>query len=337
MLCFYLANGGIFRMNRRPKIGLALGGGGARGFAHIGVLKVLEREKIPIDLIIGTSIGAVVGAAYVVNPNAAALERLIAANLDSSDESNTGLKILGKVHLGDVSKTDFLNKIKGIAQKEVFLTLALFRAGLLSASDIENCLKPFVSDTDMKETKIRYAATAVDLVSGAQVVLKHGSLLRAVMASCAVPGFIPAVSWDRMILVDGGLLGALPAAAARKEGMDIVIGVDVGSRLCPRDIIGDGVDTINRATEIMGYHLNSRCRDCVDILVEPAVSQIRWTDFAKHKALIREGEKAAETKVDEIQDMMDQRVRKRVLRWVRKRSSSLKNEAIKAPFPLPTS
>ena len=123
---------------------------------------------------------AVVGAAYVVKPNAAALERLVTANLDSSGGSNAGLKRLGKAQLGDGSSTNLLNRIMGTAQKEVFLSLALFKAGQLSQIDIENCVKPFISDINMEETKIGYAATAVDLVSGAQVVLKCGSLLHPV-------------------------------------------------------------------------------------------------------------------------------------------------------------
>ena len=105
-------------MRRRPKIGLALGGGGARGMAHIGVLKVLEQEKIPIDLIVETSIGALVGAAYAFNPDVEALEKRLSEVLDTRENGKAGLKLLGKLQWNDGAKSDLLRRIVRIAQKE---------------------------------------------------------------------------------------------------------------------------------------------------------------------------------------------------------------------------
>jgi len=108
------------QMRQRPKIGLALGGGGARGIAHIGVLKVLEKEKIPIDLIVGTSIGALVGAAYALKPDAKTLEARFSEVLDPKGNLNTGLKLIGKVQWDVGSKSDFLRRSSASHQKKCF-------------------------------------------------------------------------------------------------------------------------------------------------------------------------------------------------------------------------
>ena len=124
------------QMSRRPKIGLALGGGGAREIAHIGVLKVLEAEHIPIDIIVGTSIGALVGAVYALKPDAKALETRFSEVLNPKGNLNTGLKLIGKVQWDVASKSDFLRRIVRIAQKEIFLNFALFRNALLSTDEM---------------------------------------------------------------------------------------------------------------------------------------------------------------------------------------------------------
>ncbi len=212
-------------MIKRPILGLALGGGGALGIAHIGVLKVLEREKIPIDLIVGTSIGALLGAAYGANPDAISLEKRVSEVLNPNGKEKAGLKLLGRLQWNDSLKPDFFHRVVRIAQKEIFLNLATFREALLSENDLHECIEAFLPDIDLKETSIPCAVTAVDLVSGRQVVLKHGRLIHAVMASCAVPGFMPPVRWDEMVLVDGAVVGPVPACPAKDEGADIVIGV----------------------------------------------------------------------------------------------------------------
>ena len=305
-------------MKKKPKIGLALGGGGARGIAHIGVLKVLEQEKIPIVLIAGSSIGALVGAAYALNPDAHALESRLLEVLDPKKNGKTGLKRLGKVQWDEGSKSDFLRRIVRIAQKEMFLNFALFRNALLSEDDMRECVEAFVSDVAIETTKIPFGAIALDLISGKQLVLRHGSIVRAVMASCAVPGFMPAVSWEDMILVDGGVVNAIPSVSVREHGADTVIGVDVGSHLCRPSTIEDGIDSINRAMEIMSFYLSQRSRGGADVLIEPDVRQVTWTDFPNYEELIHLGDKAAESKIDEIRKMVTNPIRKKIVLWQKK-------------------
>ena len=316
-------------MKKRPKVGLALGGGGARGLAHIGVLKALERQGIPINLILGTSMGALVGAAYAVNPDVMALEKRVSKVLGPDGKRTPALRLLQRVHRNQGSKSDLLHRVVRIAEKEVFLSAAIFRNALFSENDIRECVESFLPDIDVKETIIPFAATAVDLVSGQQVVLKEGSLIRAVMASCAVPGFIRAVRWEGMILVDGGVEGAVPAGPAKSEGANVVIGVDVGACLSKPCAIEDGIDMINRAIEIMSFYLSKQSREGADVLIEPDVRQVEWTDFLNYEELIYEGEKAAESEIENIREMLNGRFRKRIFRWSKRLSPGSKIETIK--------
>ncbi|MEJ2164184.1 MAG: patatin-like phospholipase family protein [Desulfobacterales bacterium] len=305
-------------MDRRPKVGLALGAGGARGIAHVGVLKVLEREGIPIDLIVGTSIGALVGAAYAANPDAAALERRVCEVLDPDAKEKIGLKLLEKSYWEEDFKPDFFHRLVRIVQKELFLSLALFRSALLSEHDLRMSVEAFVPDIAIEDTRIPYCSTATDLQSGRPVVLKHGPLIRAVMASCAVPGFMPSVDWYGMTLVDGGVIDLLPAVPAKENGADVVVGVNVGLILASTYPVEDGIDAIHRATEIMNYYLSAAGRINAEVVVEPDVRDFSWTDFFAYKELIRRGEIAAEQKIAEIKKIVNPGFRDKVRRWSRK-------------------
>lgn len=285
---------------KKPKIGLALGAGGARGLAHIGVLKALERAGIVPDFIVGSSIGALVGAAYAVNPDAAALELRVAEVLGSKGWQKKGFKRLTKANRGGSVKSDLFDRMVGFAAKEMFLNLVLLRKALLSEKDLMECVTPFVCDIDLTETRIPFATAAVDLVSGRKVVLKEGSLIKAVMASCAVPGFMPPIPWNDMLLVDGGVIEAVPSAALGQTAAEVIIGVDVGVCICRPPDIWDGIDAIHRVTEIMSFYLSTGGRQLVDILIKPDVQHIHWTDFLKYEELIELGETATNLKWVEI-------------------------------------
>lgn len=290
-------------MTGKAKIGLALGGGGARGLAHIGVLNFLEREGIPLDLIVGTSIGALVGAAYAAEPDATAIEKKVIDFLSDGGKRSAGFKRLGKIQPFHPEKTGFLHRVARVAEKHVFLSFAILKRALISEENMRALLAVFLPDIDMKDTVIPFAASTVDLVTGKEVILKQGPLIPAVMASCAVPGFLPPVGVDGMVLVDGGVLDPVPVEAAKSAGADIVIAVDVGSCLCRAPSIEDGIDVINRATEIMSVCLNSRSCKGADLVIEPEVKQVPWTGFTYYLDVIGEGEKAAERKIEEIRRM----------------------------------
>jgi len=302
-------------MNPKPGISLVLGGGGARGIAHIGVLKVLERESIPLDLIVGSSIGALVGAAYAINPDAEALAERVAQVLGDENSSAPGFRLLHRVRQYEQDRSDLVSRLLHFAGKEVFLNLILVRKALLSEKDTRSCIEPFLKQIDLAETAIPCLVTAVDLISGNRVVVKRGPIIEAVMASCAVPGFMPPVALGDMLLVDGGVIDVVPSGPAREEGSGVVIGVDVGARMSHQTTIEDGVDAINRVAEIMEYHLSRPGRELADILIEPDVRHFHWTEFLSYNEIIERGEQAAESKLDEIHKAVRRMRRKQKLPW----------------------
>jgi NTE family protein len=291
-------------MTRRPKIGLALGGGGARGLGHIGVLKVLQREGIHPNLIVGTSMGALVGGAYAIKPDAIALERLTLDYLNPEGRQNRQLRVLGRLHWQEPEKSDRLHRLLRIAEKELALSLFLVRKSMLSERDVRRMLKAVLPDIQLEETRIPFAVTTVDLISGREVILNRGPLIQAVMASCAVPGVMPPVPWNGKLLADGGVIDPLPCRPAKEGGSDFVIGVDVGSCVCRPQPLMDGVDEIHRAMEIICFHLNKQSKEYADVVIEPDVKGVDWTDFLKYKDLIRNGEEAAESEIEKIRGMV---------------------------------
>ena len=177
------------------KIGLVLGSGGARGLAHIGILRVLEREKIPIDLIVGTSMGSLIGGIYASGMDAVTMEE-IAINISWQQTAR-------------------------------FFTPTISKAGLVDGNKIEKLLESFIGKKRIKDLKIPFATVSTDIENGKQAVIKNGKVSRAIRASCSIPGIFTPLKHRNRFLVDGGLVNPVPVDVAREMGADIVIGVNV--------------------------------------------------------------------------------------------------------------
>ncbi len=252
--------------NGRLKVGLALGGGVARGLAHIGVLSVLEEARVPIDCIAGTSMGAIIGAAYCAG--------------------------LGIDELRDVAaRTGWWQ-----------VSRPLFSAGgFVTFIHLERWLEENIGEFDVRDLAIPFAAVASDLLSGERVVLSEGRLCTAVRASCSVPGFVPPVETDGRMLVDGGITDNIPADVTRLLGADYVIGVDVFMpALRPR--LGPFSQGL-AAIETLVRHAGRGANEC-DALIVPDVEGRSYFKFSDHKELIRLGEQAAREQLPAILDAL---------------------------------
>ena len=214
-------------MGRRNRIGLVLGGGGARGLAHIGVLKVIEKASIRIEILVGSSIGALIGGAYTAGNSPREMEEKFAQYLESEAFQNSALKAIEKIRTDD--SLGFGKKIQGYLKDRYLLIQAMLKPGILSSEDFQTTIDFFVPDIPIEETQIPFRAVATDLVSGEQITFSSGSLRQAVRASCAVPGAVEPLQHGDMILSDGGIISLIPITVARKEGADIVIAVSVAS------------------------------------------------------------------------------------------------------------
>jgi NTE family protein len=252
---------------RVPRIGLALGGGAAKGFAHVGVIKVLEAAGLTPAVVSGTSAGSVVGALYASGLNGFALQEQSFA-LDESRVRDVTLFGAGGMVKGDKLQ-DYVNE-------------------LLKQRPLEQLSKPF-------------AVVATDLDSGNRIIFTRGNSGQAVRASCSVPGvFQPALISGRRY-VDGGLVSPVPVDAARQLGADIVIAVDISSKA--RDGKAEGMlSNLNQTITIMGQKLGEQEMTRADVVIRPRVGQIGAADFDQKHVAVLEGEKAAQAALPAIRD-----------------------------------
>jgi NTE family protein len=242
----------------RPGIGLALGGGFARGFAHLGVLKVLEQHHIPVSHIAGTSVGSIFGAAYA---SGAPLARILAA-------SRT-------IRFRDIARW------------------SVSRLGLASNHRLADLIERVFESKQFEDMKIPLAVVATDLAAGEPVVFRQGPLVEAIRASCAYPGLFEPIQIGTRCLADGGLVAPVPTQAARQLGASLVVGVSVGnqdeSRTSPKNIF----QVVARAVAAAQRHQADTWERSADLVIRPDVNGLSWDDFGRASEAIAAGEAAA--------------------------------------------
>jgi len=287
-------------VKEKLKVGLALGGGGARGLAHIGVLKVLEKEIIPIDLITGTSMGAIIGGVYALKKDISAIEK-IAEKYSKISEFNIDLSF------GEKEKKEkpfFLKKMSDFLKRGYILNLELRRKYINDGEGVKKIIKDLVGDKAFTDTKIPFAAIAADLVKGEKVIIRKGKLFDALLASASIPGMFPPVILDKKILVDGGIVDVVPIEAAQSLGANFVIGVNVGQTIKKRVEFDNAVEIFFRSDSITSAELRKLQLSFADVVITPKVGRFHWSDFSKPEQCIREGEIAAQNVISEIKEKL---------------------------------
>jgi len=283
------------------KIGLALGGGGARGFAHIGVMKVLEKEKITPDIIVGTSIGSIVGGAFASGMKIKEVEKRAEAFLKSDLYQSSELKAMGDAESGAEQRLS--RRIQSYFMTKIRLAQALYRPSILQIDEMQEFVNFFIPDIQIEETIIPFRAVATDLRSGECVALKKGSLRRSILASSAVPGALPPVEINGRQLSDGGIICTVPVQHLFEEGVQEVIAIAVDRDIALCSELQTAVDIYVRAGEIQGFHLEKYSLENAGIVIRPQIGNIHWTDFSRSKELISLGEAAAMKNLPEIQKL----------------------------------
>ena len=248
------------------KLGLALSGGGTRGFAHIGVLKAFEEEHIKFDCVTGTSVGSLIGAMYCAN----------------------------------IGVDQMIDEAKQVTRRDV-VGRFFFNSNSANIAAVANRL---LKDRTFNELSTPFAAVAVDLVDGQEVVLSSGNVSQAVSASCAVPAVFKPVEMDGMVLVDGGLLNNMPADVCRSMGAEIVIGVDLnhhrGEGTTSKKLASTLVacwSIVSKSTMYKGLH-NS------DVVIEPELKNFDRTSLKNIDEMVEEGYRAAKEKMAEIKEIL---------------------------------
>lgn len=281
---------------KKLKVGLALGGGGARGLAHIGVLKVLERENISIGLITGTSMGAIIGGAYALKKDISAIEK-IAEKYSKISEFNIDFSFSEKERK---DKPFFLKKMSDFLKRGYMLNLELRKKYINDGEGLKKIIKDLVGDKAFTDTKIPFAAVAADLVKGEKVIIRKGKLFDALLASASIPGMFPPVILDKKILVDGGIVDVVPIEAAQSLGASFVIGVNVSQTLKKRVEFNNAVEIFFRSDSITSSELRKLQLSFADVVITPKVGRFHWSDFSKPEQCVREGEIAAQNTILEL-------------------------------------
>lgn len=196
------------------KVGLALGGGGVRGFSHIGVLNVLEEEGIDIDLIVGTSVGALIGGAYASDQSPREIQAKIDAYLRSSEFDASTLKSVGLTFSPEGK--NFFKTARTFVMNRYWLIQSFFKQSILPSNDFHSLINYFLPEIDISETRVPFHVVSTDLITGKKIVFSKGPLRQAVLASCAVPGAVAPVRYGDWLLADGGITSLVPVQAARE-------------------------------------------------------------------------------------------------------------------------
>ncbi len=275
-------------MSKFPKIGLALGGGGARGLAHIGVLKVLTQAGIPINLITGSSMGAVVGAAYALSLDIDLVEKL-ARQLPVKTPQLEQLQNVNRMSRG---QKHAVKRIINFIKELYLLNLGATRTSLVDNETVVPLLTEVFNRHTFADLRLPFAAVATDLQSGEEITIRDGSLVQATLASMCVPGIFEPVEWHGRLLVDGSVTSQVPIAAAKELGAEFIIAVNVEAKIFRRHF-SRGIDILFQVDEIRGAELNRFKLAQADWVIHPKIGHVNWSQFSKVAECIRRGEEAA--------------------------------------------
>ncbi len=251
------------------KVAVVLGAGASKGFAHIGVLKVLEGQKIPINMVVGTSAGSLVGCLY-------------ASGLSAFQLQDLAMKI----------------------EKKDVIDYTVPNNGFIKGEKLEDFINRTVKNAPIEKLSIRFYAVATDIAKGDEAVFVSGNTGKAVRASCSVPGVFQPVKMTGRTYVDGGVVSPVAVDVARRNGADVVIAVDISGGI-EGDIPQGTMDTILQSVDIMYAKISEFQLKKADIVIRPDVRNIGSTEMEKRHQAILEGEKAAFAALPAIQKIMD--------------------------------
>lgn len=255
----------------RPRIALVLSGGGARGLAHIGVLKVLNEEKVPIDLIVGTSVGALIGALYASGQPVDKIE-----------------KMGEEINWNDLTNVTDSNIVK-----------LLIAERLLSTEKIEEYLNKKIGRKNFNELQIPFACIATDIITGERVIFRDGEVARAARASATIPGIFDPVEYRHRFLIDGGLYANIPTDVAKLLGADIIITVDVTSDFSKHNL-SNVFMILTQSIYIQGRLLDEERRKLSDFTIKPKIDDISVVDLGRSKECINAGILEARKSIQEL-------------------------------------
>jgi NTE family protein len=290
------------------KVGISLASGGARGFAHLGVLEVLEREKIPIDILTGSSVGAVMASMYAFRPKLQPSITQCRNYLRSSLYDTTKLAYFKQYEEGAQSIYDKL-KIK-LGQGAIF-TASLSKTSLFDLTMLQKNVEFLIPAVNIEESIIRLGIVVFDLITGDEILLQEGPLVQAVMASAAIPGIFPPINGELLglskdlLLMDGGIVNPSPCDHARHMGADVVIAIDLNPQPDPFTSMTNTYEMAMRSADISRIKLKKRIICSADIVINVNLGDIYWADFTQFDECLNRGRAAAELSLPKIREILN--------------------------------
>jgi NTE family protein len=267
-----ILNGCANFSGKKPVIGLALGGGAARGFAHVGVIKALENQGIQPNLVVGTSAGSVIAALYAAGNHGNELNRM-ALNLDEASITDWALPFSGKF------------------------------GGLIKGDALQTTINRLVKNQTIENMPMPLGIVATDLQTGGGVLFQKGNTGQAVRASCSVPGVFQPTIVNGREYVDGGLVAPVPVRFAKQMGADIVIAVNISTEPSTQDTSGT-LGILLQTTSIMGQSISQFELEQAQIVIRPQLGSMKGTDFKSRNAAILAGEEAVTSQIGLIKQKL---------------------------------
>ncbi|MFA5857596.1 MAG: patatin-like phospholipase family protein [Elusimicrobiota bacterium] len=273
-------------VEQRIKVGLTLGGGGARGLAHIGVLKVFEQENVPVDIVTGTSVGSLAGALYSSGYPIEKLERM-ADDIGWTNLTNIGPSTVVELLLGQ---------------------------RLLSTKRMEIFLQQHIGDKTFDELNKKFACVATDLQTGERIIFREGKVAIATRASATIPGVFQPVNYRHRMLIDGGIVNNLPTDIARALGADVVIAVSVEGDFSKNNV-NNVLLVLNQSISIQGGLLLQQQMSYADVVLIPNVGDVTMVELWRGKECIESGMRAAREMMPKVKAViMDRTFKKELVR-----------------------
>ena len=282
----------------KPYLGLALGGGGARGAAHIGVIQALHRAGVRPDVIAGTSAGSTVGAMYAATLDPAWIEKRFREFIEheSFRTFNSGELLDGR------NQETFLSKVTSKVKQHYMVILGLNRSYVAKREILENAVDYLLPVDTFEELKIPLKILVTDIHSGEDIVYESGELKEAIVQSSSIPGFFEPTHKDGRLLVDGGVTAPLPVSVLKKL-TELVMAIDITNHsLKPLDD-PNMIEIVRRSDIITSLKLKERIAQDADILIRPDVLGLHWSEFGKFDDLLKNGREAATKTLKSITDL----------------------------------
>jgi len=283
----------------RYRNALVLGGGGARGFAHIGAIITLEKENLHPDIICGSSAGSIAGSFYsIYSERIKELERI---------EETKEFKILKRLKLNpfeiEQRQGFFVNLLSNIKKNIMFIKM-LRDDALVRKEDVESVFRELFGDMKFEDLPVKLITSAFDLISGKDVYIQSGPLWKGILASSSIPGIFPPLEYNDMVLVDGGITNRLPVKCAILSGAENIIAIDISQSHNFERKRNSAVNMHLHIDELIASRFDIYSKKMADVVLNPLIEDMEWNEFGKYKYAMEKGKEVIEKEIPAIKRVM---------------------------------